>query len=588
MATRQLICSILGHIDHGKTTILDKIRGTAVQSREAGGITQHTGASEVPVEVIKEVCGPLVKNLKITLPGLLFIDTPGHAAFSTLRERGGTIADIAVLVIDVTDSLQPQAIESIEILKKAKVPFVIALNKVDTIGGWVSQKDKFMLESIKVQSREVQGRLEERLYSIIGELSRLGINGERFDRVKDFTKEVSVVPTSGLTGEGVPELLMVLTGLAQRYLEKNLQVTLNKPGTGSVLEVKELKGLGTTLDVIVYDGTLREGDIIIIGGLQGPIRSKARALLKPAPLQEMREKGEFSNVKEVTAAAGVKISGPGLDEVVPGVPLIACWKEDQVLKAQEQVQEQVKRVVFKSDKQGLIIKADSLGSLEALTNLFSDFPIQKTVIGHVSKSDVIEAGSVREANPRLGVIIAFNSKVLPEAKETAKELGVKIFTGNIIYSLMDDYKEYREAVEVELKRQALSGLILPAKIKVLEDHVFRASNPAIIGVEVEAGTIKVGYPIINDKLKQVGHIKAIRKEAEVLSEAKKGQSVSVSIEDGIVGRNIIEGGVLFSNVSESDFHKMKTTLKKFLKPDELEAMRELLKLQREQNPMWGF
>jgi len=582
---KQIILGTAGHIDHGKTSILDKIRGTAVQSREAGGITQHTGASEVPLDVIKKVCGPLVKNLKGNIPGLLFIDTPGHAAFSTLRERGGTIADIAVLVIDVTDTLQPQTLESIEILKKAKVPFVIALNKVDTIGGWVSQPKKFMLENTKLQNSTVQNKLEERLYSIVGELSKLGISAERFDRIKDFTKEISVVPTSGLTGEGIPELLMVLTGLAERYMEKHLQVTLDKPASGSVLEVKELKGLGTTLDVIVYDGTLREGDTIIIGGLQGSIKSKARALLKPAPLQEMREKGEFNNVKEVVAAAGVKVSGPGLDEVVPGVPIIACWKEDEIKKAEEKVQEQVKKVVFRNEKEGLIIKADSLGSLEALTKLFADFPIKKTIIGPVGKSDVIEAGTM---NPKFKAIIAFNSNVLPEAKEAAKEQDIKIFKGNIIYSLLDDYKEYREAVEIEIKRQALSGLILPAKLHVLPDHVFRASGPAIIGVEVIAGTIKTGYPIINEKLKLIGHVKAIRKEEEVKSEAVKGQSVSISIEGGIVGRNITEDGLLYSGVSEGDFHKMKTELKKYLRPDELEAMREVLKLQREQNSMWGF
>jgi len=587
MTTRQLICSILGHIDHGKTTILDKIRGTAVQSREAGGITQHTGASEVPLDVIKKITGPLTK-LKITIPGLLFIDTPGHAAFSSLRERGGSLADIAILVVDANNSLQPQALESIAILKKAKVPFVIAFNKIDTLAGWVSQKDKFMLENIKSQSSEVQGRVEEQLYKLVNELTREGINAERFDRVTDFTKEISMIPTSGFTGEGIPELLMVLSGLAQRYLEANLQINISKPGVGNVLEVKELKGLGTTLDVIVYDGTLKEGNIIIIGGLNGPIKSKARALLKPAPLQEMREKGEFSNVKEVVAASGVKISGPGLEEVIPGMPLITCWSEKEVAEAEKKVQEQVKRIVFKNDKKGLIIKADSLGSLEALTQLFGDYPIQKTVIGDVGKSDVVEAGTVREKRPELGVIIAFNVKVLPEAKNLSKELNVSVFTGNIIYSLIDAYKEYREAVEVEIKRKALSGRILPAKIEVLADNVFRASNPAILGVDILDGTIKTGYPIINEKTKQVGHIKSIRQEETVLAEATKGMSVAISIEGGIVGRNITEGGVLYSGVSEEDFFKMKNELKKYLRPDEVEAMREILKLHRDINPMWGF
>lgn len=588
MATRQLICCVLGHIDHGKTTILDRIRGTAVQSREPGGITQHTGASEVPLSVIRAVCGPLIKNLKLSLPGLLFIDTPGHQAFSSLRERGGSIADIAVLVVNAMAPLQPQALESIAILKRAKVPFVIAFNKVDTIPGFVSVKGKFMLDVLKSQVASVQGLFEERLYSLVSELSGLGFDSDRFDRVTDFTKQVSIVPTCGVTGEGIPELLMVLTGLAQRYLEKNLEINLDKPASGTVLEVKELKGLGTTLDVIIYDGTLHEGDTIVIGGLSGPIRSKARALLKPAPLQEMREKGDFTNVSEVTAASGVKISGPDLVDVIPGVPLVACRSEEDVKVAMERVQERVKAIIIKTENEGIVIKADSLGSLEALTNLFGEFPVKKGVVGVVTKSDVIEANSVREVRPELGAIITFNVNILPDAQDLARELKIPIFSDRIIYGLLDSFKEFKDKVELEVKRQALSAILLPCKINVLRDHTFRVSGPAIFGVDVIAGTLRVGYPLINEALKEVGHVKSIRDGETVLDEATKGMSVAISVEEGIVGRGIFEDESLFSNVSEEHFQKMKNTLKKYLRPDEIEAMRELLKIHREKDSMWGF
>lgn len=590
MTTRQLICCILGHIDHGKTTLLDKIRGTTVNANEPGGMTQHVGASEVPLSVIKNVCGPLLKGIKgeISLPGLLFIDTPGHAAFNSLRERGGSIADIAVLVVDAQDVLQPQAIESIQILKQFKVPFVIAFNKIDSITGWMSQQGKYLLENIKLQSQDIQMILEQRLYMLVNELSNLGFESDRFDRVSDFTKQVSIVPTSGKTGEGIPELLMVLTGLSQRYLEKSLQTDLDLPAEGNVLEVKEVKGLGKTLDVIVYDGTLKEGDIIVIGGLDGPIKSKARVLLKPAPLQEMREKGEFSNVKEVKAASGVKVSGPGLEKVIPGVPLIACASESEVKSAEEKVQESIKRVVFKTEKEGLTLRADSLGALEALTKLFNEFPIKKAVIGNVMKSDVIEAGSVKESKPELGVILAFNVGIQSDAQELITENKIKVFSGVIIYDLFEKYKKYREEVDIEVKRKALSGIILPVKINVLPDHVFRASGPAIVGVEILAGTLRVGYPLINESLKDVGLVKSIRHDKEVLGEASKGMQVAVGIEGGIYGRNFNERDNLYSNVNETDFLKMKTELKKFLTESEIEAMRELLTLRRKQNSMWGF
>ncbi len=587
---RQLICAVLGHIDHGKTSLLDKIRGTAIQNREPGGITQHTGASEVPISVIKKICGNLLCNIKgeITLPGLLFIDTPGHEAFSSLRERGGSIADIAVLVLDVNEDLQPQALESIEILRKSKVPFVIALNKIDTINGWIPHPKVMLIKDIKMQRPDVQAFLEQRLYSIVNQLSSLGFNSERFDRVKDFTKEIAIVPTSAITGEGVPELLMVLTGLGQRYLENSLKVDLNKPAEGSVLEVKELRGIGTTLDIIIYDGTLREGDIIVIGGIDGPIVSKARVLLRPAPLQDTREKGDYVYVKEVKAAAGVKISGPNLENAVSGVPLLACWDNKEIEQAKKKVQEQIKKITFSNKVDGLIIKGDTLGSLEALTKLFSKYKIRKAEIGDINKKDVIEAIGVKEKCPEYGVIIGFNVNINQDALEMSKKNEIKIFKGNIIYTLLKEFEEYLESVKEKRKREALSSIVLPAKIEVLRDHIFRISNPAIIGVEVLEGTIMVGQPLMNERLKPAGRIRSIRKEEEVLSSAKKGDRVSISIEGGVVGRNIIEGGILYSNVSENDFHKMKTELKKYLRDDEIEAMREILKLHRQENPMWGF
>ncbi len=590
MKIRQLICAVLGHVDHGKTLLLDTIRGSAVQAREAGGITQHVGASEVPLKVIKNICGSLLEQLKIeiTIPGLLFLDTPGHEAFTSLRERGSSIADIAILVIDVMEGMMPQTIESIMMLKQFKVPFVIALNKTDLINGWHSNPDKLLLESIKFQGKDVQGILETKLYELVGRLFELGFQAERFDRVSDFTKEVSIVPVSAKTGEGVKELLMVLTGLAQRFLESTLKVNINSPAKASVLEVKEVRGLGKTLDIILYDGKLRKGDLIIIGGVKEPIVSKARALLKPAPLQELREKGNFLNVKEVTAASGIKVSGPGLDEVIPGMPLIACWDEKKLESLKDEVQEKIKNILIKTEGNGLIIKADSLGSLEAINNLFKNHPIMKAEIGAINKQDLIEANSVRESKKEHGVIIGFNISELAEAAEFNKELNIKIFKSNIIYKLLEDYENYLKDLLDKRKASALKSLVTPVKLKFLKDNVFRASKPAIIGMEVLDGTLRAGYSLINEDLRKVGEVKAIQVKGESVGEAVKGMRVAVSISNGVVGRNLNEGDVLYSNVPESHFIKMKTDYKKYLRSDEITAMREILKIHRKKNEDWGL
>ncbi|MBT4805689.1 translation initiation factor IF-2, partial [Candidatus Woesearchaeota archaeon] len=327
MATRKVLLTVVGHVDHGKTSLLDKIRQTAVTKGEAGGITQAVGVSIIPMETIKKICGPLLNAFKgkLSVPGLLAIDTPGHAAFTSLRKRGGSLADIAILIVDITEGFKPQTIESIEILKANKVPFIIAANKIDLIHGWQFDKEKLLLQNINNMNPQMQGEFEKKLYELVGTVAEHGLQSERFDRVEDYTKQIAIVPVSAHTGQGIPELLMVLTGLAQKFLEKKLEIEETGNAKGTILEVKEEKGMGTTLDAIIYNGQLKVNDTLVIGGIDQAIVVKVRALLEPAELAEMREKkSKFKNVKQVTAATGVKISAPGLNEAISGMPIISC------------------------------------------------------------------------------------------------------------------------------------------------------------------------------------------------------------------------------------------------------------------------
>ncbi len=321
MSTRQPIVSVLGHVDHGKTSLLDRIRGTSVVQREAGLITQHIGATEVPVDHIYKVCKSLIREKKFNVPGLLFIDTPGHQSFTSLRARGGALADLAVLVIDINEGLKPQTIESISILKRFKTPFIIAMNKIDLIEGWQSRENVPFVLSYKNQSEEAKAKLDERMYKIIGDLYERGYSSDRYDRIEDFTKAIAVVPMSARNGEGLPDLLLVLIGLAQRFLEAQLE-TEEGPAQGTILEVKEEKGLGPTLDVIIYGGTLHKGDTVILGTKGKPLTTKVKAILKPKSLDEIRDpKDRFDSVKEVSAAIGVKLMCQSIEGVVAGGPL---------------------------------------------------------------------------------------------------------------------------------------------------------------------------------------------------------------------------------------------------------------------------
>ncbi|RLE89095.1 MAG: translation initiation factor IF-2 [Thermoprotei archaeon] len=550
---RSPILVVLGHVDVGKTTLLDKIRGTAVARKEPGTMTQHIGASFLPWRALEEMCRPLIKALRadIKIPGFLVIDTPGHEAFSNLRSRGGSIADLAILVVDVNRGFERQTYEAIEILKARRTPFVVAANKIDRIPGWRSKPGAPFIHNLAEQDPEVQARLEELLASIIVELNKEGFMADRYDRIRDFARTVAIVPISALTGEGIPDLMLVLAGLAQRYLIKRLKAKVG-PARGVVLEVREMVGLGTTVAAIIYDGVLRKGDTIVVGGLEKPIVTRVKALLMPKPLDEMRSpEDRFMHVDEVKAAAGVLVVAQDLEGAVAGAPLVASAGEEELGKLTREVQEEVESVRIARDVCGVVVKADTLGTLEALVSYLRrhGVPVRYADIGPVVKRDVVEAMLVKNVDRLRAAILAFNVRVTEEAEVEAKMNGVRIFRSSIIYKLVEDYVDwYRREREAERARK-LSKLVLPGKIKVLPGYVFRRSAPAIVGVEVLAGRIRKGYPLITRKGKRIGEIMQIQEHKKPLEEAVKGQAVAISIRGRvIIGRQVKEGDVLYVDV----------------------------------------
>ncbi len=584
MPIRQPIVTVLGHVDHGKTTILDRIRRTAVQKKEAGGITQHIGATEVPIDVIKKIAAPILQKFPVTfrIPGLLFIDTPGHEAFTNLRRRGGSIADIAVLVVDITQGFQPQTYEALDILREFKVPFVVAANKIDLIRGWIPQEDAPITDSMKVQRKDVVNTLDMKVYEIVAKLAELGFSSERFDRVRDFTREVVIIPVSGKTGEGIPELLLYLAGLSQKFLEKRLEIHPDQPGRGTILEVREDPGLGTTITVILYDGTIRQGDTIVFGAIDGVRTTRVRALLRPKPLDEIRDpRDKFNSVKEVHAAAGIKIAAPGLNGALPGSPVIVARNKQQIEAAKLAISEEISSIAFERDELGLIVKGDTLGSLEALVGLLRKrgYPVRKAEIGNVSRKDVMEAYAVRQKDRYLGVIIAFNVGLEPGVEEEALARSVPIIREKVIYRILDLYEQWREEEREREKREKLSRLILPGKIQILPGYVFRRSDPAIVGVKVLAGIIKPKYPLMREDGKPVGEIRSIQSEKRSLEEAKSGDEVAIAISGPMVGRHIFEGDILYVDVPKEHARELRK-LSHLLTEDILSLLREIEAIQR--------
>jgi len=569
---RQPIVSVLGHVDHGKTLLLDAIRGTAVQIKEAGGITQHIGASFIPVEVIEKFCGPLLEkfNIKLTIPGLLFIDTPGHEAFTTLRKRGGSVADLAILVIDINEGFKPQTDESLNFLKQFKTPFLVAATKIDLIPGWYPNKNACFLDTFHKQSQVVQDELDNRVYQMVSQLSERGFDSERFDRVRDFKKQVAIVPCSGKTGEGIPELLMVLAGLSQHFLKEKLK--LSDLCRGTVLEVKEVKGLGVTIDVIIYDGVMRKGDYLVIGGKK-PLVTRIKALLRPPALRELRVEKKFESVEEVHAAAGIKISAPNLENVIPGSPIVCVSNEEDIEKAKKIVQTEVEEVEFSTDVEGVIAKADTLGSLEALIKMLrmNNIPIKKAEVGTVTKKDIVELDPVKDRLRR--VVLAFHVSILPDAEKEAFDRKIKIFQNNIIYKLIEDYQEWCEKEREREELEKLEKVVRPCKFRVLPGFVFRKRKPAVFGVQIIAGVLKPGTPVKRLDGKDVGKIKQMEKAGKPVKEARTGERVAVSMDEPTIGRQIKEGDILISVITPHSLEVLKEVLHR-LQDDEKELLRE--------------
>jgi translation initiation factor 5B len=574
--------SVLGHVDHGKTTLLDEIRGSAVAEGEAGAITQHIGSTVVPIEVIESICNP---DEEFDLPGLLFIDTPGHHAFTTLRSRGGALSDIAVLVVDVNDGFQPQTVEAVRILDRTETPFVVAANKVDAVPGWKTNPDAPFRETFAEQSERVQNDVENSLYEIIGDLHDNGFQADRYDRVDDFRSTIGVVPVSAETGEGIPDLLMVLVGLAQRFLKESLTTLPDGPGEGTVVEVKEKKGLGTTVDVLVYDGVVEVGDTVVVGGQLDPIVTEVRALLEPPEKVEINEKDDFDRVDRVVAAEGVKVAAPELDDAMAGAPFVVAVDED-LDNVVERVRNEMDEIGVETSEDGVVVKADTVGSVEAVAKALDDagVPIMTASEGAVSRRDIVDAETANEQEHR--AVIAFNVDVLDDAREYADEALVELFEGDVIYRLVEEYEEWVESMEEERAENVLESVVLPAKFRVMHDHVFRQSDPAVVGARILSGTLErnVSVERMGEKL---GTVQGIQRQGEDIDEAGQGEEVSVAIDGPTVGRDLKEGDVLYTSVPEKHAKALEQEFDGLLDDPTREALKEYLEEKRQVDPFWA-
>ena len=585
--------AVLGHVDSGKTSLLDKIRGTGVQGREAGGITQHIGASFLPDEIIQKLCGSLYEKLgkaENKVPGILVIDTPGHEVFTNLRARGGSAADIAILVVDINRGFQPQTNESLKILESRKVPFVVALNKVDMVSGWQATDDAYISQAIKKQSPSIQTNIDEQIYNVVGALSILGYQSEAFYRVQDFKKEISIVPVSARSGVGIPELLAVLVGLTQQFLGKKLEQE-EKQTRGIILEVNDEVGLGPTANMILIDGHLKKDDNIVVAKRDSVIITKPKALLLPKALDEMRDpRDKFKPIDEVQAAAGIKIASPDLEGVLPGTTVYASSDQKTTEEFKKSLESEMESVFIDTETTGVILKCDTIGSLEAITEMLrrQQIPIAKADIGSVTRRDVMQAKAIKDKDRHLGVILAFNIKVFDDAKTECDESHIRVFEDKIIYSLIDTYSQWVDDDKSDIENSIFKEFTPICKFTFLKGYTFRNNNPAVFGIRVDVGTLRQKTTFTNKSGKKVGNIHSLEADGKTVKEVKMGEEVACSVQNVTIGRQVNEEDVFYTLPAPFE---AKQLLKKYahkLSSEELQTLNEIVRIQRETNPVYGY
>lgn len=573
---RQPIVCVLGHVDHGKTSILDAIRGTIIAKKEVGGITQRIGATDIALSDIEKRANIPEGQSKLKIPGLLFIDTPGHVAFTNMRARGGALADMAILVVDINEGFKPQTIESINILKKFKTPFVVAANKIDLIPLFTPIKDKNFKQILKSQREEYEEELEKRLYSLVNKFYEYGLTTERYDRISDFSKTIAIVPMSAKLNIGTSDILMVIAGLAQRYLEDNISVK-DVEGRGTIIELKKEESLGMTLDTVLYQGTLNKGDNIAINTRDGPAVTKIKAML-------VNPRGRAKKVVEkdsVSSASGVRILISDKLEVVSGSPLIMV-KGDPESAFEEITKESQVNIPLK--EHGVTVKADALGSLEAVAYELTEkgIEIRSAEVGDISKRDITDVATLNDPLDRM--IIGFNVALTQEAQEATMASDVGARVGDVIYSLVEDTENWLKARKQELDESRKRSMAVPSKISIIPEYIFRAAKPVIVGVKVHSGRIKVGDKLIKSDGRYAGTIKSIRDGDVSKQHMDAPAEVAVSIDGVTLHRQISPEEPLYIDIPEAVVKELR---EEKMDEETMLTLEEIIKIKRKDNMFWG-
>jgi len=588
---RAPIVCILGHVDAGKTKILDKLRHSNVQLGEAGGITQQIGATFIPIENIQTHISKISEKFqtKSRIPGILLIDTPGHASFTNLRSRGSSLCDIAVLILNIDKGIEKQSVESLDLLRMRKTPFIVALNQIDRTYNWKSYPWSGFEDSYRKQKEQQKRLFNEKVEQNQMQFIKNNINTELYYKNTNMKEYVNLVPTSAITGEGLPDLLGLLVYLTDNYLIR--QITFKEEVKCSILEVKVLESVGTTIDVVLVNGTIHVGDKIVIGGLLGPIKTVVKIILLPKPMKEMRVKCEYERYDEISGAIGVKIFCPDLENALAGSPLYVYKTEEEAEHYCNEISKDFNSIVQKylnKKGKGIMVQASTLGSLEAILTFLNEQKVEVAVVGvgNLNKKDVIKLQIKHAEDENVMkedlVILCFDNKVLPEAQKVADENGIKIFVDDIIYHLFDKFIEFKNKSILERKKEKEKEAIFPCSLKTV--MFINKKDPLIIGVSVTEGVLKIGTPIYCvEKNLPLGVVESIEREKKPINNVRPNDgdvAIRIKVADSSLaaGRHFDESSTYVSQITRNSINALKNYFREDMTTDDWKLVIKLKKI----------
>ena len=588
---RAPIVCVLGHVDAGKTKILDKLRHSNVQLGEAGGITQQIGATFIPMENIQSHISKIDERFhtKTRIPGILLIDTPGHASFTNLRSRGSSLCDIAVLILNIDKGIEKQSVESLDLLRMRKTPFIIALNQIDRTYNWRRFDWSGFEDSYRKQKDQQKRLFDEKVEQNKMQFIKNNINAELYYKNTNMKEYVNMVPTSAITGEGLPDLLGLLVYLTDNYLIR--QITYKEEVKCSILEVKVLETIGTTIDVVLVNGTIHVGDKIVIGGLLGPIKTVVKIILLPKPMKEMRVKCEYERYDEISGAIGVKIFCPDLENALAGSPLYVYKTEEEAEHYCNEISKDFNSIVQKylnKKGKGIMVQASTLGSLEAILTFLNEQKVEVAVVGvgNLNKKDVIKLQIKHAEDENVMkedlVILCFDNKVLPEAQKVADENGIKIFVDDIIYHLFDKFIEFKNKSILERKKEKEKEAIFPCSLKTV--MFINKKDPLIIGVSVTEGVLKIGTPIYCvEKNLPLGVVESIEREKKPINNVRPNDgdvAIRIKVADSSLaaGRHFDESSTYVSQITRNSINALKNYFREDMTTDDWKLVIKLKKI----------